>query len=284
MIWVLVILLLLVPAAGVFLLFFFCGRQRGAAAPEDDPWLETVRTERVRIDSDDELELHALLVPRKGAKGTVLLFHNARSSWKRDFFPWAARFYHEKGYQLLLADQRAHGASRGRWTTWGIWERFDVRGWTNYVSFRFGDAHPMFLTGKGMGAAAVLMASSLDLPGNVRGIVADSPYDTPYKALWRAVADDTPLPAGPLLWLLNAFTSLFIGFRLKEYGAVAAVKETRLPILLLQGPKAPKAAGREIAGACAGDCALLRVEDENSRAAAEAAIAEFLEKHLRDEK
>jgi hypothetical protein len=44
-----------------------------------------------------------------------------------------------------------------------------------------------------MGGATVLMASDLELPENVKGILADSPYTTP-KAIIKKVARDMHLP------------------------------------------------------------------------------------------
>ena len=76
----------------------------------------------------------------------------------------------------MMIDQRAHGKSEGRTMTFGVFERFDVLSWIDYTVERVGKKTRIVLAGISMGAATVLMASNLNLPPNVKGIMADCPY------------------------------------------------------------------------------------------------------------
>ena len=104
-----------------------------------------------------------------------------------------------------------------------------------------------------MGAATVLMSASLNLPENVRGIMADCPYSTP-SAIIRKVCKDVGYPptlSYPFLWLGSL---IFGGFRLDSCDAISAVKHTSLPILLIHGGDdrfVPCEMSREIYEACA---------------------------------
>ena len=85
-----------------------------------------------------------------------------------------------------------------------------------------------------MGAATVLMASELNLPENVVCIIADSPYSSP-KAIIRKVCRDRHLPD----WLAYPFirigAKIFGGVSIEECSAEDAVRNARIPILLIHG-------------------------------------------------
>ena len=297
------LLLLALFAAGFVLVAVVCGRReipdywdetmlltRGKGARRDDvlqgkAWLEQQRLEPVETESDDELKLCGVFLRQKKPKGTVLMFHGCRSSWKLDCSGYA-RFFYEKGFQLLMADERAHGASGGRRCAYGVWERYDVRGWTNYLAMRFGDEHKIIVYGFGMGGAAALMASSLELYGDVRGIVAEGAYTTPRDVLQTYLERQLHFPCAPLLWLLNLFTELLEGFGLSDQSAADAVRESGYPVLLLHGTEdaeVPIELARRIARAGWSNVTFLPVEGGGHgtcRSAApaqvEAALEEFM--------
>jgi len=137
-------------------------------------------------------------------------------------------------HNLLLIDQRAHGKSEGKTITFGILERQDLLCWINYAIARFGAEIKIMLYGVSMGGATVLMASELDLPSNVKGIVADCPFAVPMEVI-LFVGQRTAFPQ----WLIKPFTILaariYGGFDILETDAVRAVKQTKVPILIIHG-------------------------------------------------
>lgn len=114
-------------------------------------------------------------------------FHGYRSDAVRDFCGGnkAAR---EMGMNVLSVDQRAHGKSEGYTLTFGVKERKDCLSWILYARERFGADQPIILAGLSMGAATVLMASELDLPDNVKGIIADCPYSSPKEIICKLLS------------------------------------------------------------------------------------------------
>ena len=49
---------------------------------------------------------------------------------------------------------------------------------------------PIYLEGVSMGAATVLMAAGLpELPANVRGVIADSPYSSPEEIIRKVLPE-----------------------------------------------------------------------------------------------
>lgn len=174
-------------------------------------------------------------LPCENAKGTIVFFHGYRSRSAMDF-GIGVPFYRSLGFNLLLVSQRAHGSSEGRWITFGAKERYDVISWVTYLSQKLGQEHPIYLGGISMGAATVLMASCFELPGNVRGIIADCGYTTPYEIICSHIRHHYPfLPTCIVTPPMNAAAAIFAGFTLKGASALDAAANANYPILFFHG-------------------------------------------------
>src|SRR5699024_8281088 len=89
-------------------------------------------------------------------------------------------YYETLGYNLFTTDLRGHGKSGGNYIGFGWHDRLDLIDWIRWLIEENGTDSEIILHGLSMGAAAVLMASGEDLPEQVKGIVADSPYTSVY--------------------------------------------------------------------------------------------------------
>ena len=92
----------------------------------------------------------------------------------------------------------------------------------------------ILLYGVSMGGATVLMASELDIPKNVRGIVADCPFTKPLDVILY-VGQSTPFPNRLIKPFVLLAARIYGGFDLLETDALQAVKNTKVPILIIHG-------------------------------------------------
>ena len=207
--------------------------------------------ERVSITSRDGLKLRGRLYLRGGPEAPVdLCFHGWRATGLRDFSGGGLFLLGER-HNVLLVDQRAQGDSEGRTMTFGVMERWDCLAWLEFIQNRPELRGPVTLYGVSMGAATVLLTSALPLPGNVRCIIADSPYSSPAAILGK-VSRDMGLPEKPALAMMRFGAALFGGFSFDGVNCMEAVKHTRVPILLIHGEEdrfVPLEMSREIAAA-----------------------------------
>lgn len=243
-----IVVLLLGGAWYAYRIAFFSpqkGRE-GAATPKGEkytPYMEEISRivrdlrgrpcEFVTITSFDGLVLSGRYYHVKDGAPLDIGFHGYRSSCLNDF-AGGSRMSFDMDHNLLLVDQRAHGKSQGRTITFGIKERLDLQCWVEYAIERFGKDTSILLYGISMGGATVLMASELDLPQNVKGIVADCPYASPMEIILH-VGRTHPIPQ----WLMKPFVVLgakvFGGFDILETDAYRAVKNSHIPILIIHG-------------------------------------------------
>ena len=189
--------------------------------------------QEISIRSHDGLTLFGRYYHTADGAPLCIGFHGYKSTYVADFSGGSALCI-DQGYNLLLVDQRSHGKSQGKTITFGINERKDALGWINYAVNRFGPDTKICLMGVSMGAATVLMASGLDLPRNVKGIVADCPF---VKA--SDIIDKVGKGMGFPSWFTVPFAWLgariFGGFNLYETDAVRSVEKSKVPILIIHG-------------------------------------------------
>lgn len=189
--------------------------------------------EEVSITSHDGLKLTGKYYHVCDGAPLEIQFHGYKGNAIRDF-SGAWQMAKAAGHNVLLINQRCHGGSEGHTITFGILERRDVMGWINYANNRFGSV-PTLLSGVSMGAATVLMVSGMELPGNIRGIIADCPYDAPSNIIRKVLGQDMGMPVKVVYPLIRMGGMLYGKFNLNADSPAEAVKRATVPILLIHG-------------------------------------------------
>ena len=189
--------------------------------------------ERVSIRSEDGLKLDGRYYHVKDGAPLDIGFHGYRSNPITDF-SGGSELSFQMEHNLLLIEQRAHGKSEGNTISFGILERRDLLCWVYYAIERFGSDVTIFLYGVSMGGATVLMASDLELPANVKAIIADCPFTKPLDVILH-VGKTTAFPQ----WLIKPFAILgariYGSFDLMETDAIRAVQNAKVPVLIIHG-------------------------------------------------
>ena len=255
---------------------------------EGRAWYLSQPRRSVQITSDDGLKLHAEILEAENPVGVVMLVHGYRSSGAHDFST-VFRFYHENGFHIVVPDARACGKSEGNYITLGVKERYDCKRWAEFTVRTYPDL-PILLDGISMGAATVLMATALDLPENVRGVIADCGFTSPWDIMRSVLKATGSLPVFPFAYIAKLYSRVFAGFGLCEASTVDAMKTCKLPVFFAHGKAdifVPYEMSVRAYKACASDkeffsvdeaghgmCYLLQKEEYEKR------IAAFLDKHF----
>jgi len=186
------------------------------------------------IVSKDGLKLHATWFPQGDCKKVVICFHGYTSQGMKDYIGLSG-YYLNQGYSMLLVDERSHGESEGTYIGFGCLDRQDARKWIDWVIQKCGEDIEILLHGTSMGAATVLMTSSLEIPTQVKGIVSDCAFTSPKEVFTHVLKSMYHMPAFPTILLSDLLNRKLSGYGLDECNAAREVKNAKVPILFIHG-------------------------------------------------
>jgi fermentation-respiration switch protein FrsA (DUF1100 family) len=220
------------------------------AAGDSRPcWIDAKKPKTVSIRTDDGLTLKALYLalpgapPKNGPGKTAILAHGYRGDGKQ-VDAYARFFYEELGFNVLLPDARAHGASEGRYIGFGWPERLDYLRWIEWVKTGAGEAGSsparkespeILLFGVSMGASTVMMTAGEALPGEVKAVIEDCGYTSAEDEIRYQLREKYHIGFD---WFFRAGSRLVrkrAGYSFEEASALEQVKKATVPILFIHG-------------------------------------------------
>jgi len=87
-----------------------------------------------------------------------------------------------------------------------------------------------------MGCATVLMSLSFDLPSNLKSVVADCGYTSPYEIMWKIARKDRNIPLPRLiLGIGNIMAKILADFDFNEYDTFKGLRYNQRPVIFIHG-------------------------------------------------
>lgn len=163
----------------------------------------------------------------------VLFVHGYTGTWKLDGYG-TYRLCKERGYNLFVFDQRAHGASEGKDTTFGVMEQYDCLDWINYIKDKYGKDRPLLLSGVSMGCSTAIMAAALATNKLVDGLIADCGYSCGTDIFAKA-AKDLNLPVSLAVKIAVLGSKIYGGFDASKATVSESSSKLDMPVLFIHG-------------------------------------------------
>jgi pimeloyl-ACP methyl ester carboxylesterase len=183
-----------------------------------------------RVKTTDNVEIDVWVIKhrdRATARGTVIVLHGWLNSKVQNL--GVGEELAKNGFDVILPDHRCHGASTGKYVTWGAKESRDVKLVVDALLKEKLVSQPIYVWGVSMGGATAILYGALD--PRCRGVFAVAPYrdgreithsvvpfssDKDFQAAWRR--------AGEIAKFDPADTDV-----------LAAVKKLKCPIIIAHG-------------------------------------------------
>jgi len=217
------------------------GFKNGGLVDQNDPffqpsydWFVKSPKESVHIKGYDGVKLTGSYLPSFDEKSTLTAIVLHGYAGINTDMAIIAKNYSDLGFKVLLPDLRGHGLSEGDFSTFGHYESYDLKKWINFILRTYGSTDSILLHGVSMGAATVLLTAAMDLPTNVRLIVADSPYSSVAPVLVRKAKTPLILFFLPGLSLLTWYWHRFF---LMLVSVSKAVRKSLIPTVFIHGIK-----------------------------------------------
>lgn len=198
---------------------------------ESTIWFNNSNYKEINIKSFDNKKLHAYEI--KNRLNTWIIIVHGYTNNALEMLDVAYNFYN-KGYSILLIDQRAHGKSDGIYSTHGFYERKDMLSWINYINQK--KKAKIILYGISMGGTVLMRTVGENIPKNVICAIEDCGFISNYEQFYNQLKFLGFLP-GPIISSFNIFSSLFFGFNIYKYDPVDVLSKGKIPFMFIHGSK-----------------------------------------------
>jgi len=195
----------------------------------EDVWNSWEKHE-VTLCSPYGYDLSGTWLPLTGSNKTIILLHG---------FPYTRigmikyiPLFRSRGFNVLIYDQRYYGRSGGPFTSYGYFEKYDLKAALDWVLEQTGPDSLVGTLGESMGGATVLLHGVID--PRPAFIIADSCYADLREAMQIRLHDQYHLPAFPLMSLGARLLSIFGGFTPELASPERAAAELTMPVFFIQ--------------------------------------------------
>ncbi|MDY6699270.1 alpha/beta hydrolase, partial [Clostridioides difficile] len=200
--------------------------------------LKNYKTSELMIQSSNNYKLESLFITSNiKTRDTMILVHGIGSSYY-EMLKVAYR-YLDKGYNVLVYNQRNTGNSGGDNYTFGLYERYDLDSLVKFVKNKFPQGR-LGVHGFSMGAGTAAMHSEINSKDDkVDFYILDSPYSEMKDAIRMGVLEKR-IPDILINYvvtcgdLYNKFKS---GFWYSDVKPYESVEKSNVPILFIHGTK-----------------------------------------------
>jgi hypothetical protein len=191
--------------------------------------------EEVAVCSFDGTRLHGWWLPAKKRAATIVVLHGVKKN--RTDVVRAAIVLRLVGFNVLVFDGRGHGASEGRFVTYGFYERRDVESAIDWlVKEKSIDRTRVGLAGESMGAAIALQVAARN--SWIRAVWADSPFASLERVTSEFIERVTHLPRTvlhPVLWTTMQVANYRGKFDIRTIDPQALARRITCPVYLVHG-------------------------------------------------
>ncbi|HPJ24048.1 MAG TPA: alpha/beta hydrolase, partial [Bacillota bacterium] len=184
------------------------------------------------VNSYDNLKLHGYYIPSFNKKSNLMaiVVHGYQS--KATDMIIIGQMYARMGFQVILTDLRGHGESQGTFTTFGHYEKYDLKKWINFATRTYGSDLEILIHGVSMGAAITMLSLGLDIPNNVKFLLLDSGFTEVGKTF-----TNTRRSKGLKIFYLglNIITYSKHKYILRQIRPIKQMRKNTIPFLIIQG-------------------------------------------------
>lgn len=201
-------------------------------------WYESLPKDIYIITNDRGIELIGkhTINPNNKNKNVILYSHGYRSEGCYDITCMGSSMLYDQGYDIFVIDQEAHGASSGKYTTFGLRDSDNILLWVDKINEIYQNDCNIILFGDSMGANTVMLTADKPMK-NVKMIIADCGFSSAYDELKYSIIKKYKL--GIIVFKLFQLVSKLLGINIKEKDARITLKSSKYPVLFIHGTNDP---------------------------------------------
>ncbi len=138
----------------------------------------------------------------------------------------------ERGFNAIIYDHRRHGLSGGKTSSYGHYEKWDLKAVIDELKKREGNDVNFGIHGESMGAATALLYGGT-VCDDASFYIVDCPFSDLTEQLKYRLKVDFKIPSPLVMPIADAFLKLREGYTLKDVSPITAINEIQNPILFI---------------------------------------------------
>ncbi|MGU8483743.1 alpha/beta hydrolase [Clostridium perfringens] len=203
----------------------------------DEALYNSASKEDITLKSFDGLNLTSTLIMNENPTNKFIVLVHGVSICYVGSLKYFDIFY-RNGFNVLIVNQRRHGKSEGKYSTYGFYEKYDVNMWIEYLKSRFGNDIILGLHGESMGAGTVM--ETIPLNDSIKFVIEDCGYSNFHELIGFQITHAyknrlVRKILRPSLIFANFFMKTKAKFSMKKIVPIDIVASTSLPMMFVHG-------------------------------------------------
>ncbi|WP_075841271.1 alpha/beta hydrolase [Clostridium perfringens] len=203
----------------------------------DEALYNSASKEYITLKSFDGLNLTSTLIMNENPTNKFIVLVHGVSICYVGSLKYFDIFY-KNGFNILIVNQRRHGKSEGKYSTYGFYEKYDVNMWIEYLKSRFGNDIILGLHGESMGAGTVM--ETIPLNDSIKFVIEDCGYSNFHELIGFQITHAyknrlVRKILRPSLIFANFFMKTKAKFSMKKIVPIDIVSSTSLPMMFVHG-------------------------------------------------
>jgi len=193
---------------------------------------DSLPKEEIWIQSPNGYQIKTIFVHPHPSKRYVIFCHGVTEN-KMNSIKYMNLFL-SKGFNAIIFDHRRHGESGGKTTSFGFYEKFDLKAVVDTLIEREGEDVIFGIHGESMGAATTLMYAG-SVQDRADFYIADCPFsDFSEQLAYMIQKDREPTRSSKLaISLANFFIKLRDGYTIQSVSPKEVVEHIQKPVLFI---------------------------------------------------
>ncbi|MFD0827693.1 alpha/beta hydrolase [Neobacillus sp. M.A.Huq-85] len=196
--------------------------------------LKTLPKRKIEIPSPFGYEIKAVLVEPHQTDRYIIISHGVTET-KINSIKYMNLFL-ERGFNVLIYDHRRHGESGGRTTSFGYYEKFDLKAVVDWLKEEKGTNLLLGIHGESMGAATMLLYAGM-LEDGADFYIADCPFSDFRAQLAYLIKKDFKLFPGILLPIGDLILRLRDKYSIRNVSPISVIENIQHPVLFIHSRK-----------------------------------------------
>ncbi|WP_420954363.1 alpha/beta hydrolase [Bacillus haynesii] len=196
----------------------------------DEKAFAALPKEEITLSSSYGYNIKGYYVHPHKTKNTVVICHGVTMNLLNSIK--YMNLFLDLGWNAVIYDHRRHGTSGGKTTSYGYYEKNDLKTVVNWLREKHGEHALIGIHGESMGAVTTLLYAGMD-DADADFYVADCPFATFEDQLIYRLKEDFHLPGAFILPLASLFLRWRDGYRIRDVSPLSVVRKIKKPVLFI---------------------------------------------------